>query len=130
MNKGYISLFLVLSMTLGVSVSLYHFFEQNEYFIFLKREEVLFESKRLLTRVCLHMVKERVYAGLTVNELQNIFVSKTVFKNEINCFVIDSDIKTEGAHLVYKVRLQTPFGVRLVVYTLKPGEIERGIYTS
>ncbi len=130
MKKGYISLFLVLSITLGASVSLYHFFEQNEYFIYLKREEFLFESKRLLTMVCLHVVKERVYAGLTAKELQNIYVSKIVFKDEITCSVIDSDIKTEGTYLVYKVRLETPFGVKLVVYTLKPGEIERSIYTS
>ncbi len=130
MNKGYISLFLVLSATFGISVSLYRFFEQNEYFIFLKREEILFESKRLVTKVCLSMIQEKVYAGVTREEVQEIHVSKKVFTDDMYCDVTKSDIQIENTTLVYRVNVETPLGSKTVVYTFKPGKIERSINSS
>ncbi len=130
MNQGYISLFLVLIISLSVSLSVYHFFQQNEYYLYLKKDEFIQETKRMVFKVCLNLVQEGVYGGQSEEYFTHITVSKSVFGSQYACKVVESKIIFEDVYGTYQFTLDTPFGMRQVRYTVLPRLIKRTIHSS
>ncbi len=130
MNKGYVSLFLVLMMSLGISICIYQFFTNNSYYLFLKKDYFVFETKRMVAKVCFDLIAEKVYSGQTPEWIQAIFVSKQVFNVEYDCRVLDTRIEHLGNTITYTVDVKTPFGFKEALYTISPGVVHRVIISS
>lgn len=108
---------------------MYHFFQQNEYYLYLKKDEFIEETKRMVLKVCLNLVQEGVYGGQTETYFTRIHVSKKVFGTLYTCAVTKSSIVFEGVSATYMFDIETPFGMQAVRYMLSPGLVKRTIHS-